>query len=189
VQEDWDRVSSSKDVAALQDFQRKHPDSPFAARAAARVEQLSWDAVTGTKDGKALRAFRAQFPSGAHASQAAAELEALDMEANTQSLLATLNSYQAAYDNRDTDAIRAVWPSLGRDDLGKIDGFFKATKSAKMTLQPLGTPKVSGDTATIACKRSITAQMKDGTRQRPIEQNVTVRMTKSGAAWVITALE
>ena len=58
-----------------------------------------------------------------------------------------------------------------------------------MVLQPLGQSKFAGDAATIACKRAITVQMKDGTRQRPIEQNVTVRLKKSGAAWVITALE
>jgi hypothetical protein len=163
----------------LQDFQRKYPDSPFSAQAAARIERLTWESVTGTKDGKALRAFRAQFPNGPHAAQASAEIDALDAEANSHALLDTLNRYQAAYESRDTDAIRTLWPSLGRDDLSKIE----------MTLQPQGSPKFSGDTATIACRRSITAQMKDGTRQRPAEQDVTVRLKKSGAAWVISALD
>jgi serine/threonine-protein kinase len=189
AQDDWDRVSGSNSIPALQDFQRKYPDSPFSAQAAARIERLTWESVTGTKDGKALRAFRAQFPNGPHAAQASAEIDALDAEANSHALLDTLNRYQAAYESRDTDAIRTLWPSLGRDDLSKIDGFFKATRSAKMTLQPQGSPKFSGDTATIACRRSITAQMKDGTRQRPAEQDVTVRLKKSGAAWVISALD
>ncbi len=189
LQEDWDRVSNSKDISALQDFQRKHPDSPFAGQAAARIELHSWELVTGSKDAKALRAYREQFSNGSHASQAAAELDAIDAEANSQAVTDTLHRYQAAYESRDTGAIQSVWPSLGRDDLAKIDGFFKATRSAKMVLQPLGQSKFAGDAATIACRRAIAVQMKDGTRQRPIEQNVTVRLKKSGAAWVITALE
>ncbi len=189
LQEDWDRVSNSKDISALQDFQRKHPDSSFARQAAARIELHSWELAAGSKDAKALRAFRAQFSNGPHATQAAAELDAIDAEANSQAVIDTLHRYQAAYESRDTGAIQSMWPSLGRDDLAKIDGFFKATRSAKMVLQPLGPPKFADDTATIACKRNITVQMKDGTRQRPIEQNVTVRLKKSGAAWVITALE
>ncbi len=189
LQEDWDRVSSSKDISALQDFQRKHPDSPFAAQAAARIELHSWEMVTGSKDAKALRAYNAQFPHGPHAAQAASELDALDGESNGQAIAATLSGYRAAYDARDTVAIQSLWPSLSHDDIAKIGGFFKATRSAKMVLQPVGQPKFAGDTATVACIRSVTVQMKDGTRQRPIDQNVTVRLKKSGAGWVITALE
>ena len=189
LQEDWDRVSNSKDISALQDFQRKHLDSPFAAQAAAGIELRSWEMVTGSKDSKALRAYRAQFPSGPHAIQAAAELDALDRESDPEAITNTLLNYRTAYDSRDTAAIRSLWPSLSREDLAKIDGFFKATRSAKMVLQPVGQPKFAADTATISCIRSITVQMKDGTRQRPVDQNVVVRLKKSGATWVITALE
>ncbi len=189
LQEEWDRASNSKDISALQDFQQKHPDSPLAAQAAARIELHSWEAVTGSKDVKALHAFRAQFPNGPHTSQAGAELDALEAEANSRAILNVLASYRAAYESRDTGAIQSIWPSLGQDDLAKINGFFKATRSAKMVLQPVGQPKFTGDTVAIACVRSVTAQMKDGTRQRPIDQNVTVRLKKSGLGWVITALE
>jgi len=189
LQEEWDRVSNSKDIAALQEFQRKHPDSPFAAQAAARIELHSWELAAGTKDVNALRAFRTQFPNGPHAAQAAAELETLESEVNTRSILNVLAGYRTAYDNRDTGAIQNIWPTLGRDDMAKIETFFKATKSAKMVLQPVSQPKFSGDTAVVACIRSINVQMKDGARQKPIDQNVNVRLKKSGSAWVITALE
>jgi len=59
----------------------------------------------------------------------------------------------------------------------------------KKVLQPVTEPKFSGDTAVVACIRSISVQMKDGARQKPIDQNVNVRLKKSGSAWVITALE
>jgi hypothetical protein len=188
-QEEWDRVNSSKDAAAFQEFIRKHPDSPFLAQAATRIEQIEWEAVKNSTDVKALRAFRAQYPNGAHAAQAASVVDALESEANSQSIKDALNRYQTAYENRDTDAIRSVWPTLGRDDVNKIDAFFKSTKAAKLVLQPSGPPKFTGDTASVSCKRSVTVQMKDGTRQKPVEQNVTVHLKKSGPSWVITALE
>ncbi|MEP6535865.1 MAG: protein kinase [Bryobacteraceae bacterium] len=189
LQEEWDRVSNSKDVAALQDFQRKHSDSPFSSQAAARIELHSWELVAGSREAAALRGFRAQFPNGPHAAQAGAEIDALEAEANSRSILNVLAGYRTAYDNRDTSAIQSLWPTLGREDLAKIDAFFKATKSAKMVLQPVAQPKIAGDTASVACIRSVTVQMRDGARQRPIDQNVTVRLKKSGAAWVIAALE
>jgi serine/threonine protein kinase len=188
-QEEWDRVNSSKDAAAFQEFIRKHPDSPFVPQAASRIEQIEWEAVKNSADVKALRAFRAQYPNGAHAAQAASVVDALESEANSQSIKDALNRYQTAYENRDTDAIRSVWPTLGRDDVNKIDAFFKSTKAAKLVLQPSGPPKFTGDTATIPCKRSVTVQMKDGTRQKPVEQNVIVHLKKSGPSWIITALE
>ena len=189
LQEEWDRVSNSKDIPALQDFQRKHPDTPFAAQAAARIELHSWELVGGSKDVNALRAFRTQFPNGPHAAQAAVELETLESEGNTRSILNVLAGYRTAYDNRDTGAIQNIWPTLGRDNMAKIETFFKAAKSVKMVLQPVSEPKFSGDTAVVACIRSISVQMKDGARQKPIDQNVNVRLKKSGSAWVITALE
>jgi serine/threonine protein kinase len=188
-QEEWDRVNSSKDAAAFQEFIRKHPDSPFLAQAATRIEQIEWEAVKNSTDVKALRAFRAQYPNGAHAAQAASTVEAIESEANRQLLQDALRRYQAAYENRDTDAIRNIWPTLGRDDLNKIEAFFKATKTAKLVLQPSGPPKFTGDTASVSCKRSVTVQMKDGSRQKPVEQNVIVHLKKSAGNWVITAIE
>jgi serine/threonine protein kinase len=188
-QEEWDRVSSSKDAAVFQEFIRKHPDSPFVAQAAARIEQIAWEAVKNSTEMKVLRAFRAQYPNGAHAAQAASIAEAIESEANGQLVQDALRRYQAAYENRDTDAIRSVWPTLGRDDVNKIDAFFKSTKAAKLVLQPSGPPKFTGDTASVSCKRSVTVQMKDGTRQKPVQQSVIVHLKKSGPSWVITALE
>jgi serine/threonine-protein kinase len=189
LQEDWDRASNSNSAVALEEFLRKHPDSPFTSQAQAKAEAIEWEAARIVKEAWALRAFRAKYPSGTHAGQAAAEIDRIEAEASTQAVRDTLSRYQSAYESRDTSAVQAVWPTLSREDLNKIDTFFKASKAAKISMQPVGDLKVSGDTAVIPCKRSLTIQMKDGARQSPPPQSVLVSLKKSGSGWVITSIQ
>ncbi len=189
AQDEWQRVASTNSVAAIEDYLRKNPGTPFGQQARAKAEALEWDAVRSSKDPAALLAFRNKYPSGPHAEQAAGAAEKLDSEASQHGIREALSRYQNAYGGRDSTAVKAAWPTLSGDDLKKIESFFKATKAAQMKLEPAGETKVRGDTASVPCTRSIVAQMKDGSKQTPPVQRVTVQLKKFGSTWAITSIE
>jgi serine/threonine protein kinase len=187
---EWERLNGSRDLAVLEDFRRKYPGGPLSQQAAARIEQIEWDAARNSKDPAALRAFRSKHPNGPHAAQALAEIGRLEREADARSVLEVLRRYQAAYENRSVEGIRAVWPGLGQTEINKISNSFKATRSYKVILQPTGDPQISGDTATVACKRSIWVQFKEESRpKKPVEDSVIISLRKSGTSWIIESLQ
>ena len=78
--QDWARVSSSGNVAGLQDFLRKYPGGPHANDATkllaglaeaekARLEQNDWNSVD-KNDKQAVENFLAKYPAGAHSADA-----------------------------------------------------------------------------------------------------------------------
>jgi len=102
-------------------------------------------------------------------------------------IVAVLGKYRDAYNQKNLSGVSAVWPSLKKGDLDRIKGFFEFARTVQMDLRP-GQIEVAGDSASVVCQRTVAFSDRNGP-QKPQQDSVTVRLTKSGAGWVIQSVQ
>lgn len=97
-----------------------------------------------------------------------------------------LDRYRQAYETLDSKLLAEVWPSLGRDELERIERSFHSFDSVQVTIE--GCQIDAGDSrATAKCKVSRSQKPKAG-RVQTIEQETTFRLVQRGGEWVIEGL-
>ncbi len=189
AQEEWDRVSGSRDTVILEAFRRRFPGSALAAAAGKRIEEIDWTQARTSRDPQRLRAFHDKHPGSPFASQAAAEADRMEREAGSRALLALLAQYSAAFERQDASSIKSLRPSLAPDDLRRIEDMFRQTRSVQLKLEPRGDPQIQANRATISCRQTQTIQMRNGDRPPPASHNVTVTFIRTGSSWVIESIQ
>jgi hypothetical protein len=78
----WDRAEKSQDIATIESFLSKYPNSSRRGQADSQLENLYWQRASRTATVAAYRDFLSRYPSGqgAHSVAAAAELDRLDWQ-------------------------------------------------------------------------------------------------------------
>lgn len=190
--EAWNQVAASSDVNALQQFRQNYPNGEHFAAAAQRIEQLDWEKAERTGDAKSIRDFLSKYPAGAFSGAARANLAKLDQTASDAAaralVTAALGRYRTAFENKDADGLKAVWPSLSRAELSSFQNFFGIARSIKLDLQPLAPAEISGNGATLRCRRVITAA--DNRGPLPVQdQVVVIHFNRSGDAMTIQSID
>ena len=66
---DWNRIRTSSDPAAFENYLKQHSNGAHAAEARSRMEDLAWTRAN-KDDGPSLRDFMNKFPQSAHAGEA-----------------------------------------------------------------------------------------------------------------------
>jgi eukaryotic-like serine/threonine-protein kinase len=79
----WNRINSTSDPSALEEFVRRYPDSSFRSQAASKLEALNWAKASsgGTLHGYQDYVARYTSPPGPHLSAAMAEIARLEWDA------------------------------------------------------------------------------------------------------------
>ena len=189
--QEWERIASSRDVAILDNFRRKYPDTPFARQATQKIEQLEWEGAKSAGDASAYQTFLRKYPSGSYSEMAKTALANLDTQrivaSERQAVRDVLRRYSEAYDRKNAAEVAALYPALNAKDLKKIRDSFKAAQSVHMTLQPIGDLQITGDRVTVPCARSLQFTFKDSAPS-PIADNVTVQLSKRGGLWIIESV-
>jgi hypothetical protein len=190
--EAWDRVRGSTDIRALEQFRQAYPTSAFFAEAGARIDQLEWDRAKQTNDAKSYRDFLARHPSGTFSDRAKTELARIDNAAEAtaahRQVDEALRRYRAAFEDKDSDGLKAVWPGLSRAELSSFQSFFRIARSVKLQLTQVGEPEVAGDRASVRCRRTMTAADERGPMPSQ-DQTVMIRLRRAGAAMVIESID
>ncbi|MBI3682434.1 MAG: protein kinase [Acidobacteria bacterium] len=187
-QEEWERLSSSRDVAALEAFRRRYPEGPHSAPALRRLEEIEWEAVRGAGDAARLEAYKEKYPSSPHASQAGLEAERLVREASRRLIQEALLRYSQAYEGKDLAAVKAVRPGLSAAQVKSLEDTFRNSRAIQMRLEMLGEPQISGNSATISCRLSQMFTMRNGDRV-PASNNVAIQLKRAGGGWVIESMQ
>jgi serine/threonine protein kinase len=180
--EEWDSVRNTRDLAKLQEFRRKYPNTALAQQALTLMADLEWDQVHSSRDAKALRDFQSRYAASPHAAEAGIAADRIE-------IAGVLKRYEAAYAARDINQVRALSSGASRDASNKVEAFFKISRSVGMTLQPTGEAEVSGDRATVQCRHSLTVEPIDGSRPRPVNDSATVRLRRANGVWTIDDIE
>jgi hypothetical protein len=104
---------------------------------------------------------------------------------DAQAVFATLHRYEDAYESMDINMLKAVWPSLTKDQIDKLKAGFRGAQAVKVQLLQCDTATTSGDTARARCAQSM-AYTRDGRRQPadtlPVE--ITLKRATDGG-WLV----
>src|SRR5262249_41017830 len=98
-----------------------------------------------------------------------------------------LNRYRSAFENKDAEALKEVWPSLGRAELNSFQNFFKIARSIRLQLQPLGEPELSARGATVRARRTMAATDERGALPQQ-DQVVKITLRRAAGAMVIESI-
>jgi serine/threonine-protein kinase len=188
----WERARNSTDITVLERFRAGFPNGSFFAEAGRRIEQVEWDRASRANDAKAYGDFLAKYPAGAFSDRARAELAKIErtglLAANRRLVDAALERYRQAFEAKNIEALKSVWPSLGRNDLASIQSFFRIARSIRVELRLTGEPEVTADAATVQARRILAATDERGAMPAQ-DQMVTIRLRKSGDAMLIDSIQ
>jgi hypothetical protein len=94
-----------------------------------------------------------------------------------------LAGYEAAMEGKDLAGLKSLWPTLGGGE-GQLDQMFKMAKSVEVELD-CSDPEVTGDRATVTCRRVIQITLPNLDRPKPGESTNAFTLRKQRGSWII----
>nr|MDP9113898.1 hypothetical protein [Acidobacteriota bacterium] len=113
---------------------------------------------------------------------------AAELSAARRAVEEALNRYRTAFENKDPEALKAVWPSLGRSELSAFQNFFKIARSVKLQIQPLGEAEISANGAIVRARRTMTATDERGPLPQQ-DQTVRISLRRNANGMVIESID
>jgi serine/threonine protein kinase len=113
---------------------------------------------------------------------------AAELSAGRRAVEDALNRYRNAFENKDPESLKAVWPSLGRNELSAFQNFFKIARSIKLQIQPLGEADITATGATVRARRTMAATDERGALPQQ-DQTVRISLRRSGNGMVIESID
>ncbi len=205
----WSRTSPD-DANALDTYIKRFPSSSHASEATRRLDDLRWSNTNKTSTG-ALNDFLSRYPSSSHRADAQAQLSQLVAANNAKAasnnappapaptpapiaktnpeadIRALIQQYSDAYTQRDADALRKIWPTIGAR-YGKIKASFTGATSIRehVNVQSIeiaadGTKATVKGESTMVFTQAGQSMKRGGMR--------TFLLTKSNGVWVINDVQ
>jgi len=113
---------------------------------------------------------------------------AAELSAGRRAVDDALNRYRAAFEGKDSEALKNIWPSLGRSELSSFQNFFKIARTIKLQIQPLGEADITATGATIRARRTMAATDERGSLPQQ-DQNVRINLRRAGNGMVIESID
>src|SRR5207237_10431120 len=114
--------------------------------------------------------------------------KAADLSAAHRAVTDALNRYRAAFEAKDSEALKIVWPTLGRSELTSFQNFFKIARTIKLQIQPLGEADITTTGATLRARRTMAATDERGALPQQ-DQTVRINLRRAGNAMGIDSIE
>ena len=111
--------------------------------------------------------------------------DAAQKESDRRGVEEALRGYKAAWESKDLDRLKTLWPGLDGGTEKKIKQTFEFSRSIKIDLQ-LTNISITRDAATVTCQRqdrTVTVTGDKLTSKKPFKTTITLRRT--GSTWVI----
>ena len=144
----------------------------------ARAQQL-------TQEGKLADAASA-YQAAASLYRGAAKRESEQRDLNAVS--ASLDQYRVAYEQKNMDLMRAVFPTMSAAEEGRVRETMRNARTIQVKLDP-PTTTVSGDTASAETRMQFTFRATIGNQTTTTPQDsVVFNLRRRGGAWVIESI-
>lgn len=124
----------------------------------------------------------------ANAARAEEQRKAAELRAARRAVDDALNRYRTAFENKDPEDLKSIWPSLGRSELSAFQNFFKIARSIKLQLRPLGEAEISAAGASIRARRTMAATDERGALPTQ-DQIVNIHLRRAGNGMVIESID
>ncbi|HEY4360475.1 MAG TPA: protein kinase [Bryobacteraceae bacterium] len=184
---EWESLQNSRDTGALDAFVRKYPNGPNTDQARKKIEEIEWAGVN-KQNADQIRAFLQRHPGSAQTGEANTALASLQqgdkLATDRRAILQVLAQYQSAYSSKNIQDVLKVWPSLaGTTQEKNLRDAFRNSRTIALQLTPNRDAEVSGDSATVQCRRTL-QQTTDG---QPLshQDNVAVTLRRNAQTWTI----
>ncbi len=113
---------------------------------------------------------------------------AAELSAGRRAVDETLNRYRTAFENKDSESLKNIWPSLGRSELSSFQNFFKIARTIKLQIQPLGEADITATGATVRARRTMAATDERGSLPQQ-DQTVRINLRRAGNGMVIESID
>lgn len=113
---------------------------------------------------------------------------AAELSAGRRAVDDALNRYGTAFENKDSESLKAIWPSLGRNELSAFQNFFKIARTIKLQIQPLGEADITATGATVRARRTMAATDERGPLPQQ-DQTVRINLRRSASGMVIESID
>lgn len=185
---EWDRLSTSRDTAALESFRSRYAADPLAAKAATRIRDLEWESALTAASPTGVRQFLLKYPGHAEATAWLAKADADAKDAELKAVLAAIERYRKAYESKDVAEMTVVRPGLNGPERKRLEEFMRSVRSLRYELTPESAPQIQGGTATVQCRLKVALKMAGGDPP-PVDQSVTLRLRKQSDGWIIESFQ
>jgi hypothetical protein len=162
-QQEWARVESGNDSAALQSFLKRFPAGKHAELAKARLEKLN------SLNPPPVPPTVAKNTSSLTESGMISQI---------------LGQFEQAYSSKNVNQVCAIWSGCPRKDIKKV---FQEAVSVSMKFQPLAPPEIVNDVASVVCNR-VRATTYKGSAALTGNDTVTVVLSKQNGKWRIDSI-
>jgi hypothetical protein len=122
------------------------------------------------------------------ARRAEEQRKAAELTAARRAVDDALRRYRAAFESKDSEALKNVWPTLGRGELSAFQNFFKIARTIKLQVQPLGEADITATGATLRARRTMAATDERGALPQQ-DQTVRINLRREGSAMVIDSID
>jgi serine/threonine-protein kinase len=160
----FQEARNSGDEATLQAFLRDYPSGTRHDQIFGRLDDVLWQ-QTNKNDVASLKAYGARMPAGKHLSEAQAAIEKLTAATvlepakpakplkpvvdDRTAVLGVIAQYNRAYNDRNIEELKRIWPTMGNKQIASTRDFFKTVKSVASTYKVDEDPQINGDEATV----------------------------------------
>jgi serine/threonine protein kinase len=124
----------------------------------------------------------------ASAGRAEEQRKAAELNAARKAVDEALNRYRTAFENKDPEELKSIWPTLGRSELTAFQNFFKIARTIKLQLRPLGEAEINSTGAAIRARRTMSATDERGTLPTQ-DQTVNIHLRRAGNGMVIESID
>jgi serine/threonine protein kinase len=192
-------ASSSEDEALLESFLRDYPSGDRHAQIYRHLDDVVWQ-KTNKNDVAGLQAYSARFPDGRHMNEASSDLDKLTAPKPSKpptpvindraAILDVIAQYNRAYNDRNIDELRRIWPRMDKKQVAAQRDFFKTVSSVTSTYSIDQEPQITGEEATVVFTQ-VLDYVVQGRREKPLSGTRTVRLRRIPGApgvWKIDSM-
>lgn len=184
---EWEKLTNSRDAAALESFRARYPSDPNAAEAADRIRGIEWGAAASENTRASIDRFLRKYPGDSAARAWIAKADAAERAGAEAAVLAAVERFRRANESRNIDELIAIRPSLA-PERRRLEQSFRTIRSMKYELSPSGAPVIGAAAATVKCRLRVETKM-DGGTPPPVDKNVTVKLRRQGDGWIIESVD
>jgi hypothetical protein len=199
---EWTSLKDNGDLAGLTTFVSEYPQGQHALEARTLMksleeEQRNWNEAHNSKDLQKLQAFVQKYPQGSYVKMAQSEISALSTVAtasathsdDTTAVLAAVQRYADAFDRRDADALRRVWPSLTPQSYSRLKASFEGASAIQLQITINKVDIGTDATTAVVDADIIRSYTPRGEKTLITKDHAGFRLIKSNGNWVIRDLQ
>ncbi|HEX9111159.1 MAG TPA: hypothetical protein VF845_06735 [Terriglobales bacterium] len=197
-------AQNSEDEALLLGFLKDYPSGTPHDQISGRLDDVVWR-KTRKDDLAGLQAYVARFPGGRHLSQARTDIEELTppppkiskeppkpVVDERAAVLRVIAQYNQAYNDRNIDALKRIWPTMDSKQIASMRDFFRMVSSVTSTYQVDQDPQFNGDEAIVRWTLTFSYVLNGKeVNQKPSRVIMTLKKKQSpdsGAVWQIQSV-